>query len=215
MLSRALTVLIAVVALTACGSSTTPTTDEERVDAALLRITDFPADDGWAVEPTATDDPAQAQLDEDLDQCEQDHDPTVDVRTADRDSDDFARDDVAVGSNASVVTDSAIRDELFDALDILMSCAGEALEAWLRGELGEDARITVTDPYELDVTTAADRTAGRAIQLGIDPASFFLDVIVVEEGPTLLYVLFLHQGELDLADEEEIVGPAVQRLEDL
>jgi hypothetical protein len=205
---------IAVVTLTACGSGQT-TTDQERVEAALLRLSDLPADEGWAAEPSAADDPAQAQLEADLDRCEQEHDPTVDVRTADRDSDDFVRGSLLVSSSASVVADETARGELFAALDEMLNCAGTALETWLSQVAPEGVRITVTEPYELDVTTEADRTAGLAVQVGIGSESFFLDAVVVEQGATLLYVLFFHQGEITLADEQDIVSHPVQRLEDL
>lgn len=201
--------------LTGCGS-----TDEERVEAALLRLSDFPADDGWAIEPE-TSDPAAAEfeaaLEADLDRCEEQHDPTVDVRAADRDSDNFARGEFdVVGSNASVVSDQELRDQLFLALPTLIDCAGTALETALEQTIGggEGARVSVSAPSELDVSTEAERTEGQSIQLGTDLGSFFVDLIAVEEGQTLLYVTFMHQGEIELTDEEEILAPAVRRMQD-
>ncbi|HEX2362583.1 MAG TPA: hypothetical protein VHI11_10960 [Jiangellaceae bacterium] len=204
-----------VLALTGCGS-----TDEERVEAALLRLSDFPADDGWEIEPETTDPSAadfEAELERDLDRCEQQHDPTVDVRTAERDSDSFVLGDlVVVGSNASVVSERDVRDELFLALPALVDCAGSALEEVIGAAAGEGVRVRVSDPSELAVSTDAERTGGQSIQLGTDVgSSFFVDVIAVEQGPTLLYVSFIHQGELGLADEEQIIAPAVKRLQEL
>jgi hypothetical protein len=37
----------------------------------------------------------------------------------------------------------------------------------------------------------------------------------MEQGSTLLYGAFMHQGELTLRDEEQILAPAVKRLQDL
>jgi hypothetical protein len=203
-----------VLALTGCGSS-----DEERVDAALLRLSDFPADDGWAIEQETTDPTTaefEAAFEADLDRCEEQHDPTVDVRTAERDSNSFVRGEFDLaGSNASVVSDQDVRDELFQALPTLVDCAGTALEKVISGIAGEGVRVTVSAPSELAVSTDAERTGAQSIKLDTDLGSFFVDLIAVEQGSTLLYVTFMHQGEIELADEEQILAPAVRRLQEL
>lgn len=198
--------------VTGCASAT----DEERVDAALLRLSDFPPDQGWEIEPTATDDPAQMDFEAALDECEAETDPTVEARTADRDSDSFTRGDfILVGSNASVVADESIRDELFGALDAMVGCFATALEDALVTQAADGITVRVSDPYSLDVSTAANRTAARAVQVGIQPDTIFIDLVVIEQAPTLLYGAFLHQGDLTADDEEQILAPAVQRLKDL
>ncbi len=203
-----------VLALTGCGSG-----DAEQVDAALLRLSDFPADDDWQVEPETTDPAtaeAEAAFEADLERCEEQHDPTVSVRTAERDSDTFVRGEFDLAaSNASVVSDQDTRDELFQALPTLVSCAGIALEKAISAVAGAGIRVTVSAPSELAVSTDAERTAAQSIQLNSDLGSFFLDLIAVEQGSTLLYVTFMHQGEIDLPDEEQILAPAVQRLQEL
>jgi hypothetical protein len=88
------------------------------------------------------------------------HDPTADVKSADRESDSFIRGVfVTVGSNASVVADEGVRDELFGALDVLVDGFGTALEEALTKQAGEGATLTVSDPYSLDVRPR--RTAPR------------------------------------------------------
>ena len=213
--------LVALLLLTGCAGSAP--TDEARVDAALLRLSDFPGGEGWIVEPEATDDPAQAEFQAALDKCEQDLDPTVETRSAERESDSFTRAAslaeqafVSVGSNASVVADEDIRAALFGALETMVDCFGTALQEALIAQAGSaDLAVTVSDPYSLDVSTDGQRTAGHAIQLSFQPDTLFVDLIVVEEGPTLLYGAFLHQGDLKLADEEQILAPAVKRLQEL
>jgi hypothetical protein len=212
MLRHAGAVLLLV--LVGCGSS--EPTDEQRVEAALLRLSDLPADDGWEIEPTVTDDPVQADLDSALDECEQELDPTVETRSAERDSDSFVRGEfLQAGSNASVVVDGNVRDELFDALEPLVDCFGTALEEFLIAQTGGDLPVQVSDPYSLDVSTAAERTEGHAIQLRVDPDTIFIDVVTIEQGPTLMYASFVHQGELTVDDEAEILAPAVERLKEL
>jgi hypothetical protein len=61
---------------------------------------------------------------------------------------------------------------------------------------------------------------GRAIQLSADTATLaidtvYVDFVAIEQGPTLLFGAFMHQGELTLDDEEEILAPAVARLKEL
>jgi hypothetical protein len=208
---RALLPLCLLLAAAGCGSG--DPTDQERLDAALLRLSDFPPDQGWAVDPPATDDPAQADLDAAVDRCEEQHDPTADAESAERDSDNFARGEfILAGSSASVVSDADARDALFEALDPLLDCFGAALLEALGREYGEGARVS--PPYALEVTTAAERTEGRAIQLGLDPVSLFIDVVAVEQGSTLLYGTFLHQGELTVQDEQDILASAVERMKE-
>jgi hypothetical protein len=207
---------LGVVLLLLAGCAGDPT-DQERVEAALLRLSDFPADQGWTVEPAATDDPAQAEFEATLNRCERDLDPTMETRSAERDSDSFTRGGtfVLVSSTASVVSDEAVRDQLFDALEPMVDCFGTVLQDALTTELPDDSTVTVTDRYPLDVSTDAERTEGHAIQLEFGVGSFFVDVVAIEQGPTLLYGAFLHQGELTLDDEEQILAPAVQRIKEL
>jgi hypothetical protein len=200
--------------LVACGGS--EPTDEQRVEAALLRLSDFPADEGWETQPTATPDPAEADLEAALEECEERLDPTVETRSANRDSDTFVRGDaLQVGANASVVDDADLRDELFDALEPLVDCVGTALEEFLLAQSGGDLPVQVSDSYSLDVSTAAERTQAHAIQLRVDPNTIFIDIVTIEQGPTLMYASFLHQGELTVDDEEQIIAPAVERLKEL
>jgi hypothetical protein len=211
MLRRAGVVLLLL--LVGCGGN--EPTDVQRVEAALLQLSDFPADEGWEIEPTVTDDPVQADLDSALDKCEQELDPTVETRLVDRDSDSFVRGEfIQAGSNASVVVDGNVRDELFDALEPLVGCFGTALEEFLIAQTGADL-VQVSDPYSLEVSTGAERTEGHAIQLRVGPETIFVDVVTIEQGPTLMYASFLHQGELTVDDEAEILAPAVERLTEL
>jgi hypothetical protein len=211
-LRRALVVVVALVAVTGCASE--DPTNQELLDAALLRLADFPPGEGWAVERPSTDDPAQADLDAAIERCEQQFDPTAGAESDDRDSDNFSRGEfIVAGSSASVVPDATARDELFSALDPILDCFGTALGELFTRELGEQVRVS--PPYALDVATAAERTAGRAIQFSIEPATLYIDVVAVEQGTTLLYGFFMHQGELSLQDVEEILAPAVERLNDV
>jgi hypothetical protein len=201
--------------LAACGSGSEPT-DEQRVEAALLRLSDFPADEGWETQPTATTDPAEADFEVALEECEERLDPTVETRSADRDSDGFVRGDtIQAVSNAAVVAAAEVRDELFGALESMVDCFGTALQDALVAQAGGQLEVAVSEPYSIDVLTDAERTAGNAIQLSIQPDTVFIDVVTVEQGPTLLYAAFLHQGELTFDDEEQILAPAVERLKDL
>jgi hypothetical protein len=206
-------VVVLLLVLVGCGGN--EPTDEQRVEAALLQLSDFPADEGWEIEPTVTDDPVQADLDSALDKCEQELDPTVETRLFDRDSDSFVRGEfIQAGSNASVVVDGNVRDALFDALEPLVDCFGTALEEFLIAQTGADL-VQVSDPYSLDVSTGAERTEGHAIQLTVGQDTIFIDVVTIEHGPTLMYASFLHQGELTVDDEGEILAPAVERLTEL
>lgn len=63
-------------------------------------------------------------------------------------------------------------------------------------QTGGDVRVTVSASYLLDVSSKADHTEARAVQMG-------------------MYASFGHQEELTLDDEEEILTPAVQRLQEL
>jgi hypothetical protein len=38
--------------------------------------------------------------------------------------------------------------------------------------------------------------------------------VAIEQGPTLLYGMFLHQGELTVQDEQDILAPAVERMKE-
>jgi hypothetical protein len=208
---RLLPQLFLLLAVTGCGAS--EPTDQERLDAAVLRLSDFPPDQGWTAEPAATDDPAQDDFDAAIDRCEEQHDPTADSEWAERDSDDFTRGDVVLaGSSASVVSDAAERDALFEALDPMLDCLGAALIQELSRQYGETARVS--PPFPLEVTTAADRTESRAIQFSVDPVSVFVDIVAIEQGPTLLFGIFLHQGELTAQDEQDILAPAVERMKE-
>jgi hypothetical protein len=213
--------MVLLLVLAGCGS--TGPTDQERVEAALLRLSDFPPDEGWMVEPGATDDPAQADFEAAVDECEQELDPTIESRSADRDSDSFVRGQwrsadvtfVQVGSSAAVVFDEAVREELFEALESMVDCFATALQDALIAQAGPELAVTVSDPYSLDVSTEAERTEGHAIQLDFEPDTVFVDVVAIEEGPTLLYGSFVHTGNLTLEDEGEILAPAVERLKEL
>ena len=201
--------LVAVVlVLGACGSS--GPTDEERMDAALLRLSDFPADDGWAIEPEPTDDP---EFDAAVDACRQAHDPAVDFVERER---SFTRGEFdSVLSAASVVPNQDVRDKVFLAFDMLVECYASAVEeSWLKDA---PAGVTVngSDPYALEVSTAADRTRGRAIQLGMYSETYFLDLILLEQGSSLLSGAFWHKGELTAEKQEDIFAPAVKRIKEL
>jgi hypothetical protein len=86
--------------------------------------------------------------------------------------------------------------------------------------VGEDVRVTALAPYELDVSTAADRTEAGAIQLAAESES-----LVVPHGFWTSWQsntarrccsgAFMHQGDLTLGDEEQILAPAVERLKAL
>ena len=208
---RLLPPLFLLLAVTGCGAG--DPTDQQRLDAALLRLSDFPSDQGWTAEPAATDDPAQDDFDTAIDRCEEQHDPTADAEWAERDSDDFTRGDLVLAvSTASVISDAEERDALFDALDPMLDCLGDALLDELSREYGDTARVS--PPFPLDVTTAADRTESRAIQFSVDPVSVFIDVVAIEQGPTLLFGMFIHQGELTAQDEQDILAPAVERMKE-
>ena len=202
-----------VLLLTGCGGN--EPTDEERVDAALLQLADFPADAGWAVQPETTD-PEQARFDAAIEECEAENDPTLDSRTANRDSETFTRgQDVLAVSNAAVVADEQVRDDLFEALDAMLGCFATALETELLAQAPDEFTVRVADPQPLAISTAADRSEGRAVQLSIQAETIFIDLVAIEQGPTLLYGAFMHQGDLTQDDEAQILAPAVQRLQEL
>jgi hypothetical protein len=76
-------------------------------------------------------------------------------------------------------------------------------------------RVTASASYLLNVSSKADYTEARAVQASIQPDTIFVDLVAIEHGPTLLYASFVHQGELTLDDEQEILASAVQRLQEL
>ena len=194
--------------LGACGSS--GPTDEERVDASLLRLSDFPADQGWAIEPEATDDP---EFDAAVEACEQAHDPAAEFTGRER---NFARGDFdSVLSSASVVPDEEVRDKVFLNFGNLVECYATVVEeSWLK-DAPTGVTVNGSDPYALEVSTAADRTQGRAIQLGMYSETYFLDVILLEQGSTLLSGALWHMGDLTVQGEEEILAPVVERMKEL
>ncbi|HET6752563.1 MAG TPA: hypothetical protein VFH23_01270 [Jiangellaceae bacterium] len=76
-------------------------------------------------------------------------------------------------------------------------------------------RVTVSASYFLDVASKADHTEACAVQVGIQPDTTFVDFVAIEHGPTLLYASLVHQGELTLDDQTEILASAVQRHQEL
>jgi hypothetical protein len=202
--------------LAACGGSGPK--PAELVEASLLRLTDLPDSDAWVVQEDETD-PGQKELDKDLDECERRTDPTADVTEAQKDSDTYARGETDTASSSGwVVRDEAKRDAFFEALDEQLDCAGRALSAYLRSLTGGQG-VEVTAPYVLEAETGADRTAGRAIQIGIRPGrnlarqTVFLDVVAVEEGELLAGYFFLHTGELTLEEETDVIARCLARLD--
>ena len=111
-----------------------------------------------------------------------------------------------------MVADEGIRDELFRAIDTMGRLVSHGTGGGISRQAGGDVRV---GPYSLDVSTAAERTEGHAVQLRVDPDTIFIDVVTIEQGPTLMYASFVHQGELTFDDEEQILAPAVERLKDL
>ena len=173
----------------------------------------LPGEPGLGDRTRATDDP---EFDAAVEACEQAHDPTVGATSTERDSDNFTHGElVTVGSTASLVPDEEVRDELFVALDTLVDCLATAVEEALINEAAAGATVAVSDPYAVDVSTSADRTEGRAIQLGIGSETHFMDLIVMEQASTLLQGWFLHSGDLTLQAEEEILAPAVERMKEM
>ncbi len=98
---------------------------------------------------------------------------------------------------------------------VCQDCFATALQDALIAQAGPELALTVSDPYSLDVSTEAERTEGHAIQLDFEPDTVFVDVVAIEEGPTLLYGSFVHTGNLTLEDEGEILAPVVERLKEL
>lgn len=201
--------------LLACGGSGPK--PAELVEASLLRAGDLPGSDEWVVENDDTD----ARVQKDLDACERRTDPTVDATEAQKDSDTYARGDSDTASSTGwVVRDAAKRDAFFDALDEQLKCAGRVLSRYLRSMTSPGQSIEVTAPYALDAETDADRTAGRAIQIGITSGrnlarqTVFLDVVAVEEGELLAGYFFLHTGELTLEQETDVVARCLARLDE-
>ena len=77
---------------------------------------------------------------------------------------------------------------------------------------GDPAGVRVSGPYPLAVTTGAERTEGRALQMGANSQTFFFDLVVVQEGSVLLAVAFLHEGSMVADDLQTIGAGPVERL---
>ena len=204
--------------LVACGGSAPQ--PAELVRASLLRITDLPDSEEWTVQEDETDAGSKG-LEKDLDACERRTDPTVGSTEAEKDSATYARGDTDTASSTGwVVRDAAKRDAFFDALDEQLECAGRVLSRYLRGMASPGQAIEVTAPYALDAESDADRTAGRAIQIGITTGrnlarqTVFLDVVAVEEGELLAGYFFLHTGQLTLEQETDVVARCLARLDE-
>lgn len=206
--------------LAACGGDSEPE-PADLVEASLLRVSDLPQDQEWAVTDEETD-PGLDAFDDDADACERRHDPTADSAEAEQESDTFTGGELdSVSSTGWVVRDEAKRDAFFDSLDDQFACVGRVLSKYLRSQLPAGVSVEVATPYELDVETTADRTAGRALQVGVAypgeevaRLTVFIDVLAVEEGELLAGYLFFHAGGLTLEEEADAVDRAVDRVKD-
>jgi hypothetical protein len=216
--SEALGVL-ALLFLVGCGGES-PAGDTELVEASLVRESDLPGELPWKVAEDETD-PQFERFDKDLDVCERRFDPTVQSTKAEQESDAFESGDLStVSSTGWVVDDPEKRDAFFESLDDQFTCMSRALTRFLRREFATGISIEVAEPYELDVDTDADRSAGRAIQIGVavpggETLTIFLDVVAVEEGRLLAGYSFFHSGEITLEEEMDTVGTALARVIDL
>ena len=206
--------------LAACGGEAAPE-PADLVKASLLRLSDLPRDQEWEVTDDETD-PGLEAFDKELDACERRHDPTADSAESEQESDTFTAGDLdSVSSTGWVVRDAAKRDAFFDSLDAQFVCVGRALSRYLRGQFPDPVEVEVARPYELDAETTADRTSGRALQVGVAypgaevaRLTIFIDVLAVEEGELLAGYLFFHTGGITLEEEADAVGRALDRVRD-
>ena len=205
--------------LAACGGDSGPEA-ADLVEASLLRASDLPQGQEWEVTDDETD-AGLERLEDDLDACERRHDPTVESSEAEQESDTFASGLDSVSSTGWVVRDAATREAFFDSLDDQFVCLGRALARYLRAVAGDGVIIEVGSPYALDVETAADRTAGRAIQVGVTypgenlaRVSWFVDAVAVEDGDLLAGYFFFHEGGITLEEETEAVSRALVRVDE-
>jgi hypothetical protein len=67
-------------------------------------------------------------------------------------------------------------------------------------------------PDPLKVTSLARRTEARAYQLGASGSSYFLDMLLMEQGPAVVLALLIHTGEILPADESRTVDLLLRRL---
>ena len=213
-------VVLCLTSLAACGGDSAPE-PADLVEASLFRVSDLPQDQEWEVTDDETD-PGLEAFDKDLDACERRHDPTAESAEAEQESNTFTGGDLdSVSSTGWVVRDATKRDAFFDSLDDQFVCVGRALSRYLRGEFPARVSVEVAPPYELDAETTADRTAGRALQVGVTypgtevaRLTLFIDVLAVEEGELLAAYLFFHAGGITLEEETDAVGMALDRVRD-
>lgn len=210
--------MLCLVPLAACGRDSAPE-PSDLVAASLLRASDMPPDQQWEVAKDQAD-PSLEEFQDELDACERRHDPTADSAEAERESDTFVSGDFDTVSSAGwLVRDVASRDAFFDSLDEQFSCLGRVLARYLRREAGAGVTVEVSPPYALDVETGADRTAGRAIQVGVTypgddlaRVTVFIDAVAVEEDDLLAGYLFFHTGGITLEEQTEAVSRALARV---
>jgi hypothetical protein len=95
-------------------------------------------------------------------------------------------------------------------VDPVLDClAAQVKRAW-SGPGGTDVKQLGPDP--LKVTSRAMRTEARAYQLGASGSSYFLDMLLMEQGPAVVLALFIHTGEILPADESRTVDLLLHRL---
>jgi hypothetical protein len=205
--------------LACCGGGDSEPEATELVETSLLRLSDLPNRERWAVEPEATD-PASEAVEREVDACERRLDPAIDSRVAERESETFARGVLDLASSTGwIVSDQADRRRSIDTLDEQLECAGVALAKALRREAPTGVSYEVEPPYTLNVETDADRTVGMEMQIGVTQAAgqqtLYLDLLAVEEGELLASYFFLHAGEMTVEDETSVIARCLDRVMEL
>jgi hypothetical protein len=202
--------LLSCLALLASAACTAPPTQQQMIDAGLVRLNDITPVDVWMVDNSMTEE--SKALAAAFESCRRFHDPTM--GTAEGESDFFTRRDNKSGqlfSSAAVVVDPSARDGYFKGLDELLRCEGAAIEqVWERFSEGLD--VVVRGPFPLPIQIAADRVDGRSLEVGQRERFSFIDVVVVVREQVVLTLYVVHEGEMTGDDLQQILEKPLGRL---
>lgn len=169
--------------------------DEDRADAAVVRIEDLP--DGWEAEPGSSAD--DGEEDEPvLPECEAMEEADERGRTAEATSESFVRENTQLGSSVSFYADDALAATAFAARfeDEVRSCLEEVIGTGMEQGIAEDPAIPAgaaqVDVHvgDLSVEAVGDERGGWSATVeatvGGVPLSMYADLIVVRVGRVLI-----------------------------
>jgi hypothetical protein len=234
MKAGAVAMLMALLALTACGGSKKASTSTavpsttapkpDRVDDAararslVLVSGDFPA--GWTASAPEPDDPEDDATDEKLAEC-------IGVDTAEPsaefDGQDFAMGGAEVSTSVALMASRADFEEEVEALQRpkFVTCTEQVLVPDLEKQLQEDSPGTaVTDAKieRFDTPTYGEVTVGLRFTLAVDADGrafkFYIDFVVYGEGRVEAILTFFSVGApFDPALQRSLLAKAGAKLE--